>query len=75
MKRKMPRPLSLVKFDFRGVPKKFHKNYRLSPERTYVFLGEIANMPGHCVVADQIKGRIYSGYHTENFTELSEDEI
>jgi hypothetical protein len=32
-------------------------------------------MLGHCVVADHKTGRVYSGYHTENFVELSEDEV
>lgn len=40
----------------------------------YVFLGEIPNMPGHCVVAERQSGRLLAGYHTENFVELSEDE-
>lgn len=31
-------------------------------------------MPGHCVVADHATGQIFSGYHTENFVEIDEDE-
>jgi hypothetical protein len=31
-------------------------------------------MPGHCVVADHRSGKLYSGYHVENFVEISEDE-
>jgi len=31
-------------------------------------------MPGHCVVADHRSGRLYSGYHTENFREVAEKE-
>ncbi|MCD0460144.1 hypothetical protein [Roseiconus lacunae] len=42
--------------------------------RTYIFFGEIPNMRGHCVVADHQTGQLYSGYHTENFVELTEDE-
>jgi hypothetical protein len=38
-------------------------------------LGEIDQMDGHCVVADIKTGQIYSCYHTENFVELSEDEV
>jgi hypothetical protein len=40
----------------------------------YVFFGEIPNMPGHCVVADHRTGHIFSGYHTENFTEIPRDD-
>jgi hypothetical protein len=42
---------------------------------TYVFLGEIPNMPGHCVVADANTGQLFTGYHTDNFAEIPEDEI
>ena len=31
-------------------------------------------MPGHCVVADHRSGKIYSGYHTDKFVELTEEE-
>jgi hypothetical protein len=41
---------------------------------TYVFFGEIPNMPGHCIVADYETGKIHSGYHTDNFIELGEEE-
>lgn len=40
----------------------------------YVFLGVIPNIPGHCVVTDHRTGRVYSGYHTENFVEIPEDD-
>lgn len=36
--------------------------------------GTMAAMPGHGVVADHRTGQIYSGYHTENFVEIPEDE-
>jgi len=36
-------------------------------------LGEIKNMPGHCVVVDR-NGNVLWGYHTENFREPTEDE-
>jgi len=40
-----------------------------------VYLGEIPNMQGHCVVAGWMSGRVYSGFHTENFREMTmEDE-
>ncbi|MBV8658173.1 MAG: hypothetical protein JO142_10160 [Burkholderiales bacterium] len=39
-----------------------------------IFLGEIPNMPEHGVFAGHRSGRLYSGYHIEQFIELSEDE-
>lgn len=69
-----PRYLSLVRFRFDVVPIELHAKYPFADGRTYVFFGEIPNMPGHCVVADNQTGQLYSGYHTENFAELTEDE-
>jgi hypothetical protein len=74
-KQRVPRDLSIVRFDFDKLPKSFHKKYPFKRDRVYVFLGEIANMPEHCVVIDDKSGRIYSGYHTDNFVELSDEEV
>ena len=73
-KLKQPRKNSIVKFDFESLPKRFHKKYPFRPGHSYVFFGEIPNMPGHCIVADYKTGKIYSGYHVENFIELNSDE-
>jgi hypothetical protein len=48
--------------------------YPFKENGVYVYFGEIPNMPGHCIVADHKTGKIYSGFHTENFTELKKDE-
>ena len=71
----IPRQYSLVRFRFDLVPIEYHDKYPFVPDGVYVFFGDIPNMPGHCVVADHKSGRIYSGYHTENFTELPFDEV
>ena len=71
---KQPRKMSLVRFNLEAIAKSYHRKYPFRAGRAYVFFGEIANMRGHCVVADHRTGRIYSGYHTENFVELTEDE-
>ena len=73
-KYKKPRRLSLVK-----APPVILKGKRLkypyAKDQPLIFLGEIPNMPGHCIVVGVKSGRIYSGYHTENFVELSADEV
>jgi hypothetical protein len=74
-KRKLPRQYSLVRFRFDLVPAEYHSRYPFKPDRTYVFFGDIPNMPGHGVVADHRTGKIFSGYHTENFSELTESEM
>jgi hypothetical protein len=71
---KRPRKLSLVRFKEESVPKGLPRKYPFRKERTYVFFGEIPNMPRHCVVADQKTGQLHSGFHTDNFAELSMEE-
>lgn len=71
----IPRPLSFVRFSSSNTPTAINSQYPFRAEASYIFLGEIPNMPGHCVVAEHESGRIYSGYHTENFTEIPEDEV
>ena len=75
MARRKPRRLSLVRFDFDGLPKRFRSKYPFKPGSSYVFLGEIPNMKDHCVVADTKTGRVYAGYHTENFIEIPDEEV
>ena len=48
--------------------------YPFTRGKAYVFLGEIPNMPGHCVVAERENGRIHAGFHTDLFTELASNE-
>jgi hypothetical protein len=43
-------------------------------DKTYIYFGEIPNMPGHIIVAEYKTGKIMSGYHPEEFEELSEEE-
>ena len=68
---RIPRRLSLVKFEPSGLPRGFRRKSPYRSGAPYVFFGEIPNMPGHCVVADQRSGKLYSGYHTDNFVELT----
>jgi hypothetical protein len=70
----LPRQYSLVRFQFDQVSVEYHSLYPFAKDRVYVFFGEIPNMPGHCVIADQKSGQLYFGYHTENFVELTADE-
>ncbi len=72
---KTPRQYSLVRFLYDAVPPEYHSQYPFTRKGVYIFFGEIPNMPGHCIVADRQTGQLFSGYHTENFAELSEDEV
>jgi hypothetical protein len=66
-----PRELSLVKV----APAANGKRYPFSKDLPLVYLGEIPNMTGHCIVAGSRSGRVYSGYHIETFVELAADEV
>lgn len=73
-----PRRLALVKFcppQSPAVKGGWGRRYPFKKKESYVFLGEIPNMPGHCVVAEQKTGKIFAGFHTELFTELPVGEI
>jgi len=48
--------------------------FPLPEDEIFVFLGEIPNMPGHCIVIGRDTGNAYIGYHVNSFTVLSEDE-
>jgi len=74
MKNKQPRQYSLVRFDPGDIDVTFLDKYPFRKDGLYVFLGEIPNMTGHCVVVDHKTGVVHSGYHTENFVEIPEDE-
>ena len=64
---------TLVRFDFGGVPLEYHSQYPFTRKDVLLFLGEVAQMPGHCVVATK-DGRVVWGYHTENFVVIAEEE-
>ena len=69
-----PRQYALVRFDFDSIPEDYRAGYQLifAPDRCYIYLGEIPNMAGHCIIMDH-QGKHYVGYHIENFVELSEE--
>jgi len=75
IKMKTPRQYSLVKFVFDNLPEVYWDQYPFIPDRPYVFLGEIPNMEGHCIVIDHSNGSVHSGYHIENFIEMTEDDF
>lgn len=72
---KRPRELSLVRLRKKVSQSSSAKQLPFFDDMPLVFLGEIPNMPGHGVFAGHRSGRIYSGYHIEQFVELSESEV
>ena len=79
-KRKILKKMSLVKFNFESLnPAAFKeedcgRHYPFSIYDKFVYLGDVVQMPGHCIVVNTTTGQIYCGYHTDNFVEISEEE-
>lgn len=77
MKNKSPRKMSIVtctnEFKKQLQQMKYHPFYTMNTH--LIFLGEIVNMPGHCVLVDLRTNQIHSCYHTSNFRECTEEEI
>ncbi len=69
----IPPYLSLVTFDSSNAPGEYSANYPIRPDVMYIFLGEIPNMPGYCVVSQHPSGKIFSGLHTELFKECVDE--
>ena len=70
-----PRQYSLVYFDHDGFPPEFDtSSYPFRRDVSYIFLGEIPNMPGHCVVVAD-GGIVIAGYHTDNFIEILPEDL
>lgn len=74
-----PRNLSLVKFDEGGVypaaplPKDVRDQYPFGVGEVLLFVGELTNMAGHCVLVRR-DGKVLWGFHADNFVELTEEE-
>ena len=49
--------------------------YGLEKKKFFVFLTEIKNAPGHCVLVDLDDGRIEVMRHSSDFREVNEDEF
>ncbi len=52
----IPRQYSLVKFDVKSFPKEYYAAF--DSKKRFIFLGEIPNMSGHCVVAEKHTGNL-----------------
>lgn len=48
--------------------------YNFLSNDVFVFLGEIANMPGHGIFVGR-DGKMYWGFHPDDFYELEDDEV
>jgi hypothetical protein len=69
---KTPAQYSLVKVDLSCIPNSYHHDYPFKHGDIMIFLGEIPNMRGHCIIMHHPNGPIYSGYHLEYFIEVDD---
>lgn len=75
-----PRPVRLVRnmlvrFDFDKLPAEFHSQYPFTRKDVFVYLGDIVQMPGHCIVVRTKDNQIFTCYHTDNFLALTGNEV
>ncbi len=72
---KPPRKMSLVRLKKKWADDPAIKKAHFYKDQPLIFLGEIPNMPEHGVFAGHHSGKIYSGLHTRQFVEISENEV
>jgi hypothetical protein len=53
-------------------PKGYKTGYPFKEGEIMLYLGEVVGMEGHCIVVNS-SGKIFWGYHTENFSQFIED--
>jgi len=65
-----------VVFDEENCPKDVYEEYYkpIFGGKMFIFLGEVPQTPGHCILADLSTGKILGMYHTDDFREAREDE-
>jgi hypothetical protein len=68
-----PRPLSLITFteDYIQIMLEHGCPFK---DSEFIYVGEIPNMLGHCVIIGRSTGKLHIGYHIENFRELTDEE-
>lgn len=65
----------LVKFDFDKCPEDLHHYYESLRGRTFILLGDIKQQMGHCILIDINTKEFELFWHTEDFIELTDDEV
>lgn len=57
------------------IPKSYWPEYGFDPEDTLVILGVVKHMIGHIMVASLKDHKVYGPYDSDNFIELTEEEV
>ena len=69
------RPLALVRLKRKWAKLPAHQTQPFANDMPLIYLGEIPNMPEHGVFAGHRSGRVYSGYHIEQFEEVPGEDV
>lgn len=71
------KPNTVVVFDYDNCPPEHKENYlQTFPKgRLYIYLGDITNAPGHCILLDIETKEILTMWHTDNFRIATDDEF
>ena len=67
------KPNTLVKFDFQQIPEKRWKDYRhnFTGDEKFIYMGEIEQIPGRCIVCGYESGKINCVFETKYFIPLA----
>lgn len=68
------KPFQVVTCDLTRLSQDIRDEMVITHGTTYLWLGEICNMEGHCAVAD-FSGRVIWALHTEDFRHPTDDEL
>lgn len=71
----IPRQYSFVEFDFESIPKEEHDNYKHLQKELFIFLGEIPNTSGYCVVINVRTNHLSPYNKTSLFKEVEESKL
>jgi len=71
---KTPRQYSICKFSDAHYPLEYQRQYPMTTDQLYIFMGEIPNMLGHCIVMNKDTKEIHVAWHCDLFKELSDDD-
>ena len=68
-------PFTLVRTTFDKLTLEKYYKKELKIDKNYLFLSEITNMPGHCMLFDLDRERILGPFHCNEFRVCTEEEI
>lgn len=76
-KRNKIRRLALVVFDKKSCATDVYENHykEIFGENTFLFMGEVTNAPGHCMLYNFKTEKIEGMFHTDNFMEAKSKEL